>query len=162
MLATLFIQVFILFPRNTSQEAGSYSWLFKKEKKYNKPVHLHKHGPVQFTFQGTIVHQYFLNGKYRDIDLAVIKILNTETRDAHYVALAENRPLITLQKMKNVPSLKPPFSEDDFQLQSEIYKNNLARLIEDDEACKQLFEIVDMQADNGDFTVKIYNMIVGS
>ena len=136
--------------------------MFQKEKKYNKPTHLQKHGPVEFTFQGTIVHRYFLAGKNRDIDLAVIKILNTETKSVHYVAIAENRPMITLQKMKNVHSLKPPFSEDDFKLQSEIYKNNLARLIEEDEVCRDMFEIVDMQADNGDFTVKICNMIVGT
>ena len=134
--------------------------MFQKEKKYNKPKHLQKHGPVEFTFQGTIVHRYFLAGKNRDIDLAVIKILNTEKKNVHYVAIAENRPMITLQKMKNVHSLKPPFSEDDFKLQSEIYKNNLARLIEDDEDCRDRLEIVDMQADNGDFTIKIYNKIV--
>ena len=67
--------------------------MFQKEKKYNKPTHLQKHGPVEFTFQGTVVHWYFLNGKNRDIDLAVIKILNTETKSVHYVAIAENRPI---------------------------------------------------------------------
>jgi len=154
-------KVFIIFPKNTSQDAGSHAWMFAKEKKYNTPVHLNKHGNVQFTFQGTIVHKYFLNGKDRDIELAVIKILNTQTREVHYVSIAENRPMITLQKMKNLPSLRPPFSEDDFQLQSEVYKNNLADLIDKSEACKDLFEIVDMQADNGDFTIKIYNRIVG-
>ena len=136
--------------------------MFQKEKKYNKPTHLQKHGPVEFTFQGTVVHRYFLNGKNRDIDLAVIKILNTETKSVHYVAIAENRPMITLQKMKNVHSLKPPFSEEEFQLQSEIYKDNLARLIEHDDICSDMFEIVDMQADNGDFTIKIYNKIMGT
>jgi len=154
-------KVFIIFPKNTSQDAGSHAWMFAKEKKYNTPVHLSKHGNVQFTFQGTILHKYFLNGKDRDIELAVIKIKNTETRKIHYVAIAENRPMITLQKMKNLPSLRPPFSEDDFQLQSEIYKKNLADLINKSKACKNLFEIVDMQADNGDFTIKIYNRIVG-
>jgi len=155
-------KVFILFPKNNSQDAGSYGWMFKKEKKYNTPVHLNKHGSVQFTFQGTIVHPYFLNGKYRDIDLAVIKILNTETRETHYVAIAENRPLITLQKMRNVPSLKPPFSEDDFQLQSEVYKKNLTDLIAENKKCRDLFDYIDMQADNGDFTIKIYKKIVGA
>ena len=136
--------------------------MFQKEKKYNKPSHLQKHGPVEFTFQGTIVHQYFLAGKNRDIDLALIKILHTETKNVHYVAIAENRPMITLQKMKNVHSLKPPFSEDDFKLQSEIDKDNLAGLIEEDEVCRDMFEIVDMQESNGDFTIKIYNKIVGT
>ena len=136
--------------------------MFQKEKKYNRPKHLQEHGTVQFTFQGTLVHTYFLNGKERDIDLAVIKILNSETRTVHYVTIAENRPLITLQKMKNIPSLKPSFGEDDFHLQSEIYKNNLAALIEEDRVCRDMFEIVDMQADNGDFTLKIYNKIMGS
>ena len=135
--------------------------MFQKEKKYNKPQHLQEHGKVQFTFQGTLIHKYFLNGKDRDIDLAVIKILHTETRTVHYVTIAENRPMITLQKMKNIPSLKPPFSEDDFQLQSEIYKKNLATLIKDDKDCRDMFEIVDMQVDNGDFTIKIYNKIMG-
>ena len=136
--------------------------MFQKEKKYNKPTHLQKHGPVEFTFQGRIVHQYFMGGKNRDIVLAVIKIFNTQTKDGHYVAIPENSPMITLQKMKNVHSLKPPLSEEDFQLQSEIYKDNLARLIEEDEDCRDRFEIVDMQADNGDFTIKLYNMIVGT
>ena len=63
--------------------------------------------------------------------------------------------------MKNLPSLTPPFSEDDFPLQCEVYKKNLADLIDKSGACKDLFEIVDMQADNGDFTIKIYNRIVG-
>ena len=78
------------------------------------------------------------------------------------MAIAENRPMISLQKMKNVHSLKPLFSEEEFQLQSEIYKNTLGRLIKEDEVCRDMFEIVDMQADNGDFTIKLYNMIAGT
>ena len=135
--------------------------MFKKEKEYNQPRHLKKHGPVEFTFQGTILHSYFLNGKNRDIDLAVIKILNTETSKVYYVAIAENRPLITLQMMINTNSLKPPFGEDDFQLQAEIYKKNLTSMIEEDGACRDSFEIVDMQRCNGDFTMKIYNKMMG-
>eukprot|EP00092_Neocalanus_flemingeri_P011063 GFUD01011911.1.p1 GENE.GFUD01011911.1~~GFUD01011911.1.p1 ORF type:complete len:347 (+),score=95.10 GFUD01011911.1:617-1657(+) len=155
-------KVFILFPRNTSQSAGSHSWMFAKEKEYNLPDHLRRHGPVQFTFQGTIVHSYFLNGKNRDIDLAVIKIKNTETKKVYYAAIAENRPLITLQKMKNMHSLRPPFCEEDFQLQSQIYKKNLTSLIEEDPACRDSFEIVDMQGGNGDFTVKIYDRVTAA
>jgi len=153
-------KVFILFPRNTSQDAGSHSWMFKKEREYNEPRHLEKHGPVQFTFQGTITREYFLNGKKRDIDLAVLKIRNTETMKVYYAVIAENRGLITLQKMIKSHSLKPPFLEEDFQLQSQIYKNNLDTLIQEDEACRDIFELVDMQDDcNGDFTVKIYNSV---
>eukprot|EP00092_Neocalanus_flemingeri_P079472 GFUD01099001.1.p1 GENE.GFUD01099001.1~~GFUD01099001.1.p1 ORF type:complete len:107 (+),score=34.93 GFUD01099001.1:49-321(+) len=85
---------------------------------------------------------------------------NTETGLVYYAAIAENRPLITLQKMVNIHSLRKPFSEEDFKLHSEIYKKGLTSMIEEDAACQERFEIVDMQRDNGNFTMKIYNMVV--
>eukprot|EP00092_Neocalanus_flemingeri_P034766 GFUD01037836.1.p1 GENE.GFUD01037836.1~~GFUD01037836.1.p1 ORF type:complete len:335 (+),score=78.64 GFUD01037836.1:152-1156(+) len=152
-------KVFILFPKNTSQDVGSHSWMFEMEREYNMPDHLRNHGPIEFTFQGCTQQPYFLNGKERVIELAVIKMRNTETGLVYYAAIAENRPLITLQKMVNIHSLKKPFSEEDFKLHSEIYKKGLTSMIEEDAACQERFEIVDMQRDNGNFTMKIYNRV---
>ena len=90
----------------------------------------------------------------------MIKILNTDNKNVYYAAIAENRPLITPQMMKNVHSFRPPFTEDDFQLQSDIYKNNLTDLIEEDEACQDMFEIVDMQKGNGHFAKGIHDRLV--
>jgi len=155
----IYNKVLILFPRNTSQDVGSHAWMVKKEKDYNSDTHLATHGHVEFTFQGTIHHSYFCNGKNRDIELAVIKIRNNQTNKVFYVPVAENRALITLQKMLGLTVLGWEFNEDDFQLQSEIYKKSLTSLVEEDSECNQCFEIVDMQRSNGEFPLKIYNLV---
>merc|ERR1712215_169560 len=114
----IYHKVLILFPRNTSLDVGSHAWMVRKEKDYNTDTHLATHQHVEFTFQGTIHHSYFCNGKNRDIELAMIKIRNTQTKEVFYAPVAENRALITLQKMLGLTVLGWKFAEDDFQLQS--------------------------------------------
>jgi len=59
----------------------------------------------------------------------------------NYVIFAENRPLNTLYQMVDAPDSQISFDRKDFELQFKLYFNELKRLIEEDEVCRNKVEL---------------------
>jgi len=151
-------KVFIIFPKKTSFKDGSIQWMFDLQRKNNPSWTSSTDDHLEFTLVRSMHEPYTLNGRRRHKDLAVIKIRDRKNKKVFYVAIAENRPLLKLQEMARHCCFN--LSKEEFELQVEIYRNSLIKLIKEDSKCFNRFEIIDLQAKNHeDFQIKIYEQI---
>jgi hypothetical protein len=80
----------------------------------------------------------------------------------NYVIFAENRPLNTLYQMLETPGTQISFDRGDFELQFRLYLEELKKLIEKDEKCRdkvELFPYPDYTSKKGNFSLKLKNHI---
>lgn len=151
-------KVFIIFPKKTSFNDGSIQWMFDLQRRNNPSWTSSTDDQLEFTLVRSMHEPYTLNGRRRHKDLAVIKIRDRQNKKVFYVAIAENRPLLKLQEMARHCCFN--LSKEEFELQVEIYRNSLIKLIKEDSNCFNRFEIIDLQAKNHeDFQIKIYEQI---
>ena len=59
----------------------------------------------------------------------------------NYLIFAENRPLNTLYQMVDTPESQIGFNRNDFEIQFDLYYEELKRLIEDDPECRNMIEL---------------------
>lgn len=81
----------------------------------------------------------------------------------NYVIFAENRPLNTLYQMVDAPGSQISFDRKDFELQFKLYYNELKRLIEEDEVCREKVELFLFQdyasKETGNFSSRLKKQI---
>ena len=80
----------------------------------------------------------------------------------NYVIFAENRPLNTLYQMVDTPGTQISFERGDFELQFKLYLEELRKLIEEDEVCRdkvELFRYRDYESKEGNFSKQLKNQI---
>jgi len=126
-------KVLILFPEwkkeNRERIWGSVSDILKKEKE-NDSKHRLSNEKITYTFKAS-------GGNNRKCELEVLK--NQDEDGNWYAIFAENRPLNTLYRMVGEPVI--PFSEEDFNRQFHIYMDTLKNILDNDEGCKNKYEI---------------------
>ena len=59
----------------------------------------------------------------------------------NYLIFAENRPLNTLYQMVDTPESQIGFNRNNFNIQFNLYYDELKRLIEDDPECRNMIEL---------------------
>jgi len=148
-------KVLIVFPKRYFNKAGSTQWMYELQRQNNPPQ---RYGQVEFTLVRSIHRPYLLSGRTRDMNLAVIKIRHLDSKKVYYSAVVENRPLLKLQEMSHQRCFN--LRKEDFDLQVEMFRDSLKKLVENDVQCCDKFEFIDLNAKNHkDFQMKIYTKI---
>jgi len=99
-------------------------------------------------------------GIHRNMQLEVLKsrkISKNGEITFNYLAFAENRPLKTLYMMVADPIMK--FSQHNFNLQFQIYKRKLRKLLDEDSNCKDRYYILHYRHLPGAFTKEINKLV---
>lgn len=99
-------------------------------------------------------------GMPRNMQLEVLKSRKISENGEiifNYLAFAENRPLKTLYMMVADPLMK--FSQHNFNIQFEIYKRELGKLLDADPKCKDRYLILHYRHLSGAFTKEINKLV---
>jgi len=145
-------QLVILFPEGRDGQGnkhalGSVEDILYKEK---------EEGSEHTLTKESISYEYFASsGRHRRAQLEVLKFRNKG--DVIYVAISENRLLKTFYQMLFEPCID--FRWENFQMQFNIYRRELARLLDEDESCREKWEMVHYTEEQGAFTQAVMELL---
>lgn len=159
--SSYFPKLLILFPEWISLDSpwteqrkqlifGSVGDVLQKEKDEGA-THTLTPEKITYSFKAS-------GGMDRRMQLEVLKSRkHPSSVDARYLAFAENRPLNTLYMMVAESCVK--FNKQNFNLQFQIYKRELGKLLDADPGCKDHFLILHYREGPGSFTKEINNLL---
>ena len=109
-------------------------------------------GLLKDNYQGMIQYEYM--GRKRDLQIVILRF--KKSGSFTYVAFFENRFITTLQDMLNSSSLQKSFTEEECNLQYKIFNANLDFLLKQNEDCKNLFKLLDLEINDDNTDQEVF------
>jgi len=148
----------ILFPEgregqnNAHALAGGVEDILGRSKEKEK-------GSQHALINENISYEYYASsGGHRRAQLEVLKFFRDKTKfDVIYVAIIEIRLLRTFYQMLSSPCVD--FRWENFQMQFNVFRRRLTRLLDEDEGCRGRWEMLHYTEEQGAFTQAIKELL---